>query len=133
MIWAGGNFTKYHNIDSMGVALIKGDGTYVGVTARPETSDVNWVGVSGFTLYVAGSFGKIGGIPCGNIAALDLNGNLASTFTILRGANASILHQWRGQPPRWQFGFGRGLYLLRWRPPGAGGGGEGDGCRGYDL
>ena len=90
MIWAGGNFTKYNNNDSMGVALIRADGTYVGVTALPETSAVNWVGVSGFTLYVAGSFGKIGGIPCGNIAALDLNGNLSSTFVILPGTNASI-------------------------------------------
>ncbi len=89
-IWVGGNFTAFNGTDTMGVALLNSDGTHAGSTAQPDTSDVNWVGLRGTTMFVAGAFGKIGGQPCGNIAALQADGTVDTSFAILPGANAGI-------------------------------------------
>ena len=90
LIWAGGNFTTYNGRETMGVALIRPDGLYGGVTAQPDTSDVNWVGLRGGTMFLAGAFNKIGGQPCGNLAALKADGTIDPTFPTFPGANDDI-------------------------------------------
>jgi hypothetical protein len=90
LIWAGGSFTTFNGQEAMGVALLKADGSFAGTTAQPDTSNVNWVGIRGTTMFLAGSFGKVGGIACGNIAALNTDGSVNGAFKSLPGANNNI-------------------------------------------
>lgn len=89
-IWAGGGFNNFNGQETMGVALLKSNGSFAGATAQPDTSNVNWVGIRGTTMFLAGSFGKVGGIACGNIAALNTDGTVNGAFKALPGANNNI-------------------------------------------
>lgn len=90
MIWVGGNFTKYNGVASKGVALLSAAGVWDSRPARPDTTEVNWVGTSGSLMYLGGAFGKVGGIPCGNLARLNANGTVDTTFLKGAGANGTV-------------------------------------------
>ena len=90
MILAGGNFTSYNGSASRGIALLSTTGAWDSRPAQPNTSEVNWVGTSGNSMYLAGRFTKVGGVPCGNVARLKADGTVDATFNRGSGANETI-------------------------------------------
>lgn len=90
MVWVGGNFSGYNGKATMGVALLSSSGTFDSRPARPDTQEVNWVAADGTKMYLAGAFGKVGGVPAGNVARLNGDGSLDSSFAIGPGANGTI-------------------------------------------
>ncbi|HEX2750221.1 MAG TPA: GEVED domain-containing protein [Verrucomicrobiales bacterium] len=89
-IWVGGNFTSYNGNASVGVALLSDTGVWDSSPAQPNTSSVNWVGTSGTSLYLAGSFTKVGSTTCGNIARLTATGAVDTAFNQGAGSNGPI-------------------------------------------
>ncbi len=90
IIAAGGNFQKFNGSSSRGLALLAPDGKLVNTPAQPDTTEVFWVGVTGNQVYLAGTFGKVGGVPCGNFARLNADGTLDTAFNKGSGANATV-------------------------------------------
>lgn len=89
-IWVGGQFTSYDGQSSRGVALLNSIGKADTKPAKPDTTDVQWVGTYGNIMYLAGAFGKVGGVPCGNVARLNPDGTVDTSFNHGAGANGTV-------------------------------------------
>jgi hypothetical protein len=91
LILVGGNFTSYNGASSTGVALLSSTGALDTRPAKPNTTNVNWVGTNGTAMYLAGTFSKVGTVTCGNIARLNADGTVDTAFVNQgAGANSTI-------------------------------------------